>query len=247
MAFWQKKSVPVHFFRKGFHCLSTLCHWKVIERAEQLMSGLKTIEGIRRGSPEAAEELLRRFGRPLHRYFSVSLSDRSATEDAVQEVFLRLISMIRSGRGSEVRSLEAVVFTIARRLAIDLNRSWNRRPPIDSIHQKLSPGSKPGSDLESGLPSRGPCPRELAAQTEQLEQVEAALRELDSDVREVIMLRHMENLSTREVAEILGIAEGTVWSKLHRGLQLLRKKLASRPARSALSVNENADLKGNEG
>ncbi len=208
------------------------------------MLGLNTIEGIRSGSPEAAEQLLDRFERPLHRYFSVSLTDPSTSEDAVQEVFLRLVTMIRSGRADSVRSLEAVVFTIARRLAIDLNRSWSRRPPIDSLHQELRPDGSPGSHLESGLSSRGPCPRELAAQAEQLEQIQSALRELDSDVREVIILRHMENLSTREVAEILGIAEGTVWSKLHRGLQVLRKKLTSRPARSALSGTKSPELKG---
>jgi RNA polymerase sigma-70 factor (ECF subfamily) len=58
--------------------------------------------------------------------------------------------------------------------------------------------------------------------------VSEALGELDDETRQVILLRHVEGMSSQEVAAIMGVAEGTVWSRLHRGLDRLRARLAMR-------------------
>ena len=185
------------------------------------------IEGIRSGDQHAAEELLAMFEAPLVRYFQAALPNVEAAEDAAQETFIRLIESVRSGKTKDVRSLAALIFTIARRLAIDIGRQAARRP------SPLSMDAHPGGDttrqtLADVIPDDAHDPRETAIRRERDEHVRAALRELEPEVREVITLRHIDGLSSREVAEILGVAEGTVWSRLHRGLDVLRNILTAR-------------------
>lgn len=202
------------------------------------MTEVAIIEGIRSGDARAAEELLAQFEGSLVRYFRAALPSVEAAEDAAQETFIRLIESVRSGRTKEVRSLPALLFTIARRLAIDIGRQAARRPLVVSID------APPGGDvtrraLVDSIPDDAHDPRESAIQNERDSHVQAALRELDPDVREVITLRHIDGLSSREVAEILGVAEGTVWSRLHRGLDVLRSILTARMIPASPSKSRN--------
>lgn len=184
------------------------------------------MEGLRQRDRAAGESLVRRFEAPLRRYFTVSLPGPDAADDAVQEVFLRFMAMVAAGRAQQVRSLDALIFTVARNLAHDARRRSGRRPALRSLEpESLDPDAT--DSREVACPRLNP--RQQAEESEQAGRVESALRELDEETRDVIVLRHLENLSSREVAEILGIAEGTVWSRLHRGLNILRAKLAPRP------------------
>lgn len=198
------------------------------ECRKQAVTDADVVEGLKRRDPSSAEELVDRYQVPLVRYFLVSLPDPSFAEDAAQEVFCRLIASVHNGRVERVRSLGALVFTIARRLAIDMNRSWKRRPRELSLETplSLSPHGEGTDTLESRLQSSDPDPREQAAGAEAMERVTRLLREMDPETREVIVLRHIQGLTSREVAQMLGIAEGTVWSRLSRGLEVLRRRLA---------------------
>lgn len=186
------------------------------------------VEGIRSGNRSAGEALLERFEGPLLRYFRAALPDPQTAEDAAQEVFLRFIGSLQGGRAGEIRSIEAFLFTIARRLAIDLGRQWSRRPRMESMDSPIQEGDGNAS-IGDLIPDRAPDAREAAERNERDRLVQAALRELDDETRAVITLRHIEGMSSRAVAESLGLAEGTVWSRLHRGLEALRRRLAPRP------------------
>lgn len=195
------------------------------------MNDTEIVEGIRDGHRAAGEELLVRFEAPLVRYLRAAMPTPDVAEDAAQEVFLRLIASIKAGRTHDVRSLTALVFTIARRLAIDAGRANSRKPRVLSLEMPLSAADGAGT-LGDTVPDRGEDPREAAARRERDRHVQEALRGLDEETRSVITLRHVDGLSTREVAEVLGVAEGTVWSRLHRGLEALRQKLSARPISS---------------
>jgi len=197
------------------------------------------IDGIRSGDQRAAEELLAMFESSLVRYFQAALPNIEAAEDAAQETFIRLIESIRSGRTKDVRSLAALIFTIARRLAIDIGRQSARRP------SPVSMDAHPGGDesrhtLADVIPASGDDPREMAIRRERDAQVQDALRALEPEVREVITLRHIDGLSSREVAEILGVAEGTVWSRLHRGLEVLRGHLTARKVTASSTTSRKS-------
>ncbi len=202
------------------------------------MTDQQLLDGLREGLAPAGEELISRFEGPLVRFFRANLPAPDHAEDAAQEVFLRLIESVRQGRTREVGSLTALVFTIARRLSIDVGRQWSRRPRMESLDAPAGAGDRTESIADS-VPDRAEGPRDAAARRERERLVQDALRELDEETRFVITLRHVEGMSSRDVAETLGIAEGTVWSRLHRGLATLRSRLApkaidlpARPARS---------------
>lgn len=196
------------------------------------MTDLEIVEGIRSGDGAAGEALFSRFEGPLLRYFRAALPDPQAAEDAAQEVFLRFIGSVRGGKSQDLRSLEAYLFTIARRLAIDIGRQWSRRPLLDSLDRTLN--SEPDSPtLGESVPDRAEDARTRAERRERDRLVQEALRELDEETRAVLSLRHIEGMSSRAVAESLGIAEGTVWSRLHRGLETLRRRLAPRAMNEA--------------
>ncbi len=199
-----------------------------ISQQESDVTDQELIDGLRSGSPPAAEELLSRFEGPLVRFFRASLPVPDNAEDATQEVFIRLIESVRAGRTGEVRSLTSLVFTIARRLSIDAGRQWSRRPKSASLDAPVGDADA-GLTIADAVPDRRENPREAAARRERDLHVAAALRELDEETRAVITLRHIDGLSSREVAEVLGVAEGTVWSRLHRGLALLKSRLTPKP------------------
>jgi RNA polymerase sigma-70 factor (ECF subfamily) len=79
------------------------------------------------------------------------------------------------------------------------------------------------------LVERGPSPSEALARKERRQRVAEALQALSHDDREVLLLRLMEQLSIRETAAVLGIAEGTVGSRQFRALERLRKMLGDLP------------------
>ena len=80
--------------------------------------------------------------------------------------------------------------------------------------------------------AHSPDPRQHAARDEQRSLVQEALRQIPLEYREVVVLHHIQGLSGKEIASVLGIAEGTVWSRLGRGLQELKQLLSNAPAQS---------------
>ncbi len=174
---------------------------------------------------EFLEFVTGKFWVSLNRYFEVSLLNPSDAEDCSQEVILR---MARYGKNREtiaLQSLESLVFTIARRLAIDMNRAASKYN-VQSQDSVLESGIRPNvPKLESAYKSSESDPQEVLIKKEREQMIKTALAELDELTREVIVLRHLENISSADVAKILSIPEGTVWSRLHRGLDQLRELL----------------------
>lgn len=187
------------------------------------------ITGLRSGSADSAEFLVDRFAQPLIRYFQVHLPDPQAAEDMTQEVFLRFIRRVRLPDGT-VESPSGLIFAIARNLAADCHRSAERKPPPQPL---THPQSESGDEHARDIATEGaPDPREAASRSEEWALVQSALRELEPKTREIIVLRHVEGMTCPAIAKQLGIAEGTVWSQLHRGLETLRERLNPRPATS---------------
>jgi RNA polymerase sigma-70 factor (ECF subfamily) len=83
-----------------------------------------------------------------------------------------------------------------------------------------APFGLPGEELE--LVDRGGSPSEVAETADLLARSEAALASLPEDARAVVVLRDLEGLSTREVAELLGVTETVVKVRLHRAHARLR-------------------------
>jgi RNA polymerase sigma factor (sigma-70 family) len=134
----------------------------------------------------------------------------------VGEVFLEVVRSLHRFEGDEA-GFRAWVFTIAHRRLIDARRAATRRPADPT----------PTEDLEPALP---PVDGEMALfERASTEEVLALLDRLNADQREVLVLRLVGGLSTREVAEVTGRSPEAVKGLAKRGLARLRTLLGVVP------------------
>jgi RNA polymerase sigma-70 factor (ECF subfamily) len=146
------------------------------------------------------------------------LGDRDEALDLSQEVFLRVFRTIARFRGQS--TLRTWIYRIAVNQARNRHRFWRRRHRADqvSLDAHVATHGDFQSDAEAG-PDRVLAQKELAAR------LEHALDALPFDQRTAIVLREVDGLSYDEIAYSLGVAIGTVKSRLTRARQTLRNEL----------------------
>jgi RNA polymerase sigma-70 factor, ECF subfamily len=144
-------------------------------------------------------------GGELYGYARRSLSDSRAAEDVVQETFIRAWRA-RDRFDSSLGTLRTWLFTIARRVVIDHARARAIRQ-TEPLHTDIAVADDHVENAMVGW------------------QVEEALRRLRPDHRHVLVETYYRGRTGREVAEELGIPEGTVRSRLFYGLRTLRLAL----------------------
>lgn len=172
------------------------------------------------GDREAIVWLVRQFGPQLYRYFLRMNNSTLDAEDLLQELFVKLIENIHQYR-HEGR-FEGWLF----RVAANLVRNEARRRKIRGGVISLQDENK---GLGDALASKEATACQKAQQTEQIDQLQEALRQLPSTDREIIILRHYGQLSFKEIAEHYQIPVGTALSKVHRGLKCLKEIIGSGP------------------
>jgi RNA polymerase sigma-70 factor (ECF subfamily) len=152
------------------------------------------------------------------------LGDRDEALDLSQEVFLRVFRTIHRFRGQS--SLRTWIYRIAVNQARNRHRFWRRRHRGDqvSLDQHIAAHGDFESAAELG-------PDRILAQKQLAERLQHALDHLPFDQRTVVVLREVDGLSYEEIAYSLGVAVGTVKSRLTRARQALRQEL--REARTA--------------
>jgi RNA polymerase sigma-70 factor (ECF subfamily) len=160
---------------------------------------------------EAVGELYDRHHTRIYRYLWSRVRDPHLAEDLTGEVFAR---MVRDLPGYRPRGIpfQAWLYRIAHNLAVDHQRRLGRHPlvPLDSAETVRAEGQNPETKVE----------RQLI-----LERVEEALSALDSNQRDVVVLRFLVGLSLREAAAALDRSVASIKSLQHRGLVALRAAL----------------------
>jgi RNA polymerase sigma-70 factor (ECF subfamily) len=152
------------------------------------------------------------------------LGSRAEAEDLSQEVFVRVFKNIDRFRG------EAKLSTWIFRIAVNVTKNrlkYNAR--------RASAGAKPlaeqaeHADLGAraqGVSMAGVERPDEMAQGRQLEAiVKQAIASIDADFRQLVILRDVEDLSYEEIADVTGLPQGTVKSRIHRGRTQLRVKV----------------------
>jgi RNA polymerase sigma-70 factor (ECF subfamily) len=170
------------------------------------------------GDESACAELVAEHQRMVFQLALNLLGDRDEALDLSQEVFLRVFRTIHRFRGQS--SLRTWIYRIAVNQARNRHRFWRRRHRADqvSLDQHLADHGDLVS-LAEATPERVLAQKELATQLNQ------ALEGLPFDQRTAIVLREIDGLSYDEIAYSLGVAVGTVKSRLTRARQALRSEL----------------------
>jgi RNA polymerase sigma-70 factor (ECF subfamily) len=146
------------------------------------------------------------------------LDDRNEALDVSQEVFLRVFRTIHRFRGQS--SLRTWIYRIAVNQARNRHRFWRRRRRADQV--SLEDHVSLHGELVS---TRQATPERELAQKELGDRLQRALNNLPFDQRTAIVLREVDGLSYDEIAFSLGVAIGTVKSRLTRARQALRLEL----------------------
>lgn len=179
----------------------------------------KLVERCLSGDEAAWEDLVRTHARRVYSISYRFTNSAADAQDITQEVFLRVFRSIKSFRATE-GTFAVWLARLTRNLLIDHYRRTRSERVTDSIEERL------GVLEERASPeSRADA---LLAGREAGELVQAALQKLSPELRETVVLRDLEGLEYREIAEVLGVPEGTVKSRLNRGraelARILRKQ-----------------------
>ncbi len=178
---------------------------------------------LRAGSEEAFAYLLAVYQHAVFNLIAHILQNQADSADAVQDVFVKVFRGIRQFHGES--SLKTWIYRIAVHEASNHRRTWLRRhwrEPV-SVDDGEAQSIVVAAEAQAGPES----PQQVFEQAERQELVKRALASLAQPYRTVVVLREIEDLPYDEIAQVLGVAEGTIKSRLKRGRELLRRKLAS--------------------
>ena len=174
------------------------------------------------GDSGAWAELVRTHHRRVYGLCYRFTGNPADAEDLTQDVFLKVYSNLSSfdmGRGS----LQVWITTMTRNLLVDnFRRTKNLR-----VTGSLDEGWDESDELRpvDRLSAAGPSPHESAAQKELAKMVQEALSRVSEELREAVILRDLQDLDYKEIAQVLGIPEGTVKSRISRGRAELARLL----------------------
>jgi len=170
------------------------------------------------GNEAAWEELVRLHTRHVYGLCYRFTGSAAESQDLTQEVFVRVFRTLKSFRSTE-GSFGTWLARVTRNLLIDHYRRTRQERVTDSIEDQL-----PTLEQEGTLQR----PDQALAGREASEILQTALQKLSPDLREAVILRDLQEMEYREIAQVLDIPEGTVKSRINRGraelARLLRKQ-----------------------
>jgi RNA polymerase sigma-70 factor (ECF subfamily) len=198
-------------------------HARVVRWSELAGADASLVERCSAGEEAAYAELVGEHQRMVVQLAVNLLGDRDEALDLSQEVFLRVFRMIHQFRGRS--SLRTWIYRIAVNQARNRHRFWRRRRRADQV--SLDAHVARHGDL---VACGEPWPDRVLAQKELAAHLRQALERLPFDQRTAIVLREIDGLSYEEIAYSLGVAVGTVKSRLTRARQALRAALGEERA-----------------
>jgi RNA polymerase sigma-70 factor, ECF subfamily len=177
------------------------------------------------GDSPAWTELVRAHHRRVYALCYRFTGSSTDAEDLTQDVFLKVYANLTSfdvSRGS----LQVWITTLARNLLVDhFRRTRNLR-----ITGSLDEGWEQSGDLRplvaaDRLEAKGPTQHDQATRRELEKMVQQALAQVSPELREAVILRDLQDMDYKEIAQVLGIPEGTVKSRISRGRAELARLL----------------------
>ena len=161
-----------------------------------------------RAEEAAVAALVSQYAGALYRVAFSVLHNPADAEDAVQEAFLRVLR--HRDTLEEVRDHRVWLIRIVWNIVLDRKRRAKTRPETDDV-----------AELARVLPSNGLSAEQMAAAAQHHARVLACVDQLPTKEREVLLLSAFEELSSVEIAAVLGITESSVRSRLFRARNLM--------------------------
>jgi RNA polymerase sigma-70 factor, ECF subfamily len=184
---------------------------------------LAVAQGLKRQEAGLLDTLIVRYQHRLLRYLLYLTSNREMAEDLFQEVWMRVL--VRGAQFNGKARFDTWLFTIARNLMIDQRRK-RTMSSLDELFEGRSDDDRP---MSFEIADNEPTPLDRFSNLEARQRIAAALLQLDTLHREVLVLRFHEELSLEEISTVTRAPLSTVKSRLYRGMAAMRPYLEMKP------------------
>ena len=165
------------------------------------------------------EELVRRYQRPISAYVYRMVGNYESALDLTQEIFIKVYNSLERYRAEF--KFSTWIYKIAHNSAVDhLRRNATRE-------QSLVLGSD-GDQFELPIESSRLSPEQESERRERRGEIETVVRSLPANYRELIVLRHSQDLSYEEIVEVTGLPLGTVKNRLFRAREIMRQQFVEK-------------------
>lgn len=177
-----------------------------------------------RGDAHAFGELLRRYKTPIYNFVMRHVRQPQTAEDITQDVFLRVVQ--NAAEFKHEARFSTWLYTIARNLCVDQLRkaSHRRHPSLDQPAGNSDDARPLGESISD--PHPGASVERRATSNQVADRIVRAVDALPDDQREVFLLREIGNLPFKDIAEIVGVGENTVKSRMRYALERLKQALS---------------------
>jgi len=165
------------------------------------------------------EELVRRYQRPISAYVYRMIGDYEAALDLTQEIFIKIYGSLDRYR-SEFK-FSTWIYKIAHNCAVDHLRR-------NSIRQQSLVATADGEQFDLPLESHRLSPEQESEREERRVEIEMVVQTLPPAYRELIILRHSQDLTYEEIVEVTGLPLGTVKNRLFRAREMMRQEFLQR-------------------
>lgn len=176
------------------------------------------VRACQKGEAGALDALIRATYADVYALCRRMLADPDEAADATQEVFVRVMRSVIGFRGDS--AFGTWLHRVTVNVCLTALRKRSKARAVGMVAGG-TPFALPGD--EASLVSSDVSPSEAAETADLLSRSEAALARLPEDARAVVVLRDIEGLSTKEVADLLGVTENVVKVRLHRAHARLRQ------------------------
>lgn len=176
------------------------------------------------GDARAFSTLVQRHRGPVYNFILRYVGHRQRAEDVLQETWLKVVRS--SSEWQPKARFTTWVYTIARNLCVDSARKESFRK-VDSLDAPASHDETDGRSMGDLVADEGAQTPDRAAHNLRIRpMIEQALEGLPVEQREVFLLREYQGIGFKEIAEVTGVNENTVKSRMRYALEGLRKRLA---------------------
>jgi RNA polymerase sigma-70 factor (ECF subfamily) len=185
---------------------------------------LELIKRFKSGDESAYEELVNLYASKAYQISFGLISNRLDSEEVVQDAFIKVHSNLEKFRGDSSFS------TWLYRIITNLSRNkyhWNRRRGRD-VNVSISDRGPYADDIKGDMeiPDNDLKPDVLLERMETESTLIEAIKKLPEKLREIVILRHLEEMTYAEMADLLGCELGTIKSRLARAREALKIKFA---------------------
>ena len=184
-------------------------------------SDVGLVESCRGGDPQAFARLVSLHERMVFGLAARLLGDVEEARDVSQDVFLQVYRAL--GRFEGRSSLKTWIYRICVNQCRNRRRFWRRRHSEFACPLELLTAA---DEAELSAARNEPSPFDGVARRERSREVHAALQRLSFDHRAILLLREVDGLSCEQIGSTLGLAEGTVKSRLARAREAFRRLVA---------------------